>query len=426
MNRNGFTLIEMTIALLLVGILLAIGVPLVGTMVKMAKNAESREAVRTAREGLKGTIVKNGAFAAVAPLETSSPKTVDAWNKKLLFLADDSLWGSGKDVCGVTSTKTRLKECGDESCGTYSIKENIAFIVYSNGEDADGVCTGTGVCSDGSGSCVFPTCTGTCINGTCNGGMGSCSTCTASCTFPVWQDGAGYNSPCSYTATNPAMRYDDIVQYVTLDEVRAARNCSFSIVRTSLPEARVGSGYSAPLQAFGDGSTSYVWSTGQAQGGCPAGSVQLVAAATGLCLNTSTGVIAGTPVSAAVGLHSFTVTAKNANDSTASQAFGITIADRYFQSGVLLVNAVPATTLYVQRNGGTCISTTGLNVMVYPGDTITLFSQATCAYGSRRCPTPALTYDYVKSLDSNDNADVGLTNVPNNTGACTFNGGSPY
>lgn len=432
MKQSGFTLIEVSIVLIVVGILLALGLPMINALTRKAKFVESRETVKASREALAGVLVKSGTFAA-APLATSSPKTTDAWGKNLLFHADDRVWGAGKDICGVTVTGTRVKECSNDACSAFNLKENIAFIVYSNGEDADGVCTGSGVCTGGAGTCSFPTCSGSCTAGVCTGGVGTCPTCTATpgayCTFPVWQQGAGYNSPCSYAAANPAFQYDDIVQYVTIDELRTARHCSFTITRTALPEARVASAYSAALQAYGDGSASYSWSVaGQTEGtnGCAAGSWPLAATNIGLCLNGASGVISGTPSTAGVGLHSFTVTATNANNTGASQAFSINIANRYFQDGVLIVNAVPATTLYVQRNGGTCTSTTGLNIMVYPGDTITLFALNTCAYGSRRCPTPALTYDYVLGLDSNGNANVGLTNVPSSTAACTFNGGTPY
>ncbi|NJD91362.1 MAG: prepilin-type N-terminal cleavage/methylation domain-containing protein [Geobacter sp.] len=375
MNRNGFTLIEIAIVLVIIGLLMTIGVPMIGVLTKRGAFIESRETVKFARDALSGSIVKNGNFGA-APLMSTSPRTADAWGRNLLFLADDAVWGAGKNVCGVTTTSIKLKECSNDACSAFNTKNNIAFLIYSNGEDANGVCTGTGVCTGGAGTCIFPTCTGTCTAGVCSGGAGTCPTCTATpgayCTFPVWQQGAGYNNPCTYTATNPAYQYDDIVQYVTLDEIRAARNCSFNISKTSLPDANVGTAYSATLQASGDGSATYTWSTGQVQGGCAAGSVQLVPASIGLCLNTTTGVISGTPTSAGFGLNNFTVTATNSSNSTASQAFTLNVVNSLAITNQTLPNAETGVAYSVTLNG------TGGNT---PYTWSTGYAQGTCPAG---------------------------------------------
>lgn len=351
MKKNGFTLIEVSIVLIIVGILLALGIPMVNALTRKAKFVESRETVRSAREALSGQLVKSGTFAA-DPLAKATPKTTDAWGKNLLFYADDRVWGAGKDVCGVTTTLTKLKECSNDACSAFNTKDNIAFIVYSNSEDADGVCTGSGVCTGGAGTCIFPTCTGTCTAGVCSGGAGTCPTCSATpgayCTFPVWQQGAGYNSPCTYAAANPAFQYDDIVQYVTLDELRLTRGCQFRITNTSLPDARVGTAYSATVQATGDGSATYTWSTGQPQGGCAVGRVQLVATDIGLCLTTATGAISGTPTTA--GANNFTVTATNASNSTVSQAFTLNVADTLAITNQTLPNALTWVSYSVSLN----------------------------------------------------------------------------
>jgi prepilin-type N-terminal cleavage/methylation domain-containing protein len=528
MNRKGFTLIEIAIVLVIIGLLMTIGVPMIGVLTKRGAFLESRETVKTARDALSGSIVKTGNFGA-APLMSTSPRTADAWGRNLLFLADDAVWGAAKNVCGVTTTSIKLKECSNDACSAFNTKNNIAFLVYSNGEDGNGACTGTGVCTGGAGTCIFPTCTGTCTAGVCSGGVGTCPTCTATpgayCTFPVWQQGAGYNSPCTYTATNPAYQYDDIVQHVTLDEIRAARNCSFKISNTSLPDASVGTAYSITLQASGDGSASYVWSTGQGQGGCSAGSVQLVSAATGLCLNSATGVISGTPTAA--GSINFTVAATNVNNSSASQMLTLNIIDtlaittQYLPDGVtwvpysvalnatggnppytwstgqgqgacpagteqmvaantglclnsstgLLSGAIPTSPYpllsgnrnftatvtdvngkskfrdyslnivercslarggmqvvnalgnnrYYKVNGGTCtVVTNNAFISVYAGDTIALYSNASC--GTQQCTSQTLTFDFFKSLDTNINCAISWTAQ---AAVCTFNGAVP-
>ena len=89
-------------------------------------------------------------------------------------------------------------------------------------------------------------------------------------------------------------------------------NGVLAITTTSLPNGAVGTGYSQPLAATG-GASPYTWSVA---GSLPAG----------LSLNTSTGVIAGTPT--ATGTSNFTVTVTDSTTPTAqtqSQSLSITI-----------------------------------------------------------------------------------------------------
>ena len=50
MSRRGFTLIEIAMVLVIVGLLLTMGLALFGTLTKRAKYIESREAVKQAKE----------------------------------------------------------------------------------------------------------------------------------------------------------------------------------------------------------------------------------------------------------------------------------------------------------------------------------------------------------------------------------------
>lgn len=419
MNFNrGMTLIEIAIVFVIIGIAIALGASLVGPLTQRSKIIDTRETVKAAKEALSGYAVKNGFLPATIGL--SGGRELDGWGRNIAFYPAPGILGSGRDVCGVTSTKTNVKECISDDCSTFNTKSNIAFLIYSIGEDADGVCTGTGVCSGGSGTCPFPTCTGvcsagvctggtgtcictgTCNAGVCSGGTGTCPTCTGTCTFPIWQQTSGYNSPCTYTATNPAFRYDDIVQYVTLDEVRSARSCSFAITNQSLPDAINGTAYSTQLQATG-GQTPYTsWLV--TNGALP----------TGITLSTPGGLISGTPTAA--GVYNFTVTLTDANGVQTSKAFTLNVigsAGTCFITGINIVNRTGASR-YFTRNGGACspawANNASLNAQGYgvggiqQTDTYNFWTNSTCTTAC--ASTPSLNFTQAQTVDANQNCQI--------------------
>lgn len=356
MNKKGFTLIEIAMVLVVIGILLSIGTQMMGVLTKRAKLIDAREVVKTAKEALSGYAVKNGFLpATIAP---TGARELDAWQRPLVYALPAALSGSG-NACGLTATDRTIYECTNATCSTSNTKPNIAFIVYSTGEDADGA-----------GTTTKPTAAPACPAGTC---------------YWIREQAT---SDASYT-----LEYDDIVQYVTLDEIRSARSCAFNITTQTLPDAKVGTAYSVTLQASG-GQTPYTsWTTGQAQGACAAGTVQLVATSIGLCLNTSTGVISGTPTSAGFGVNNFTVTLTDASGVTTSKVFTLNIANTLAITNQTLPDAREGLTYNTTLSGtggtapytwsvnGQTAGTFGCAAGTYPITT----GMSSCAEGTGTC-----------------------------------------
>ena len=305
----GFTLIEIAVVLVILGLLVALGASMMGPLTKRAKVIESREAVKAAKEALLGYVVKNGYLPTT--IGPSGGRELDAWGRSLIYYVPTSLGGActgtctgsvcstgvgSCGICNLTSTDRTIFECTNTACTTYNTKSNIAFIVYSTGEDAEGT-----------GTTTQPTGGPACPSGTC-----------------YWIR----EQVSDYTVGATTYQYDDIVQYVTLDEIRSARSCSFTVTTQSLPDAKVGTAYNVTgvqFQASG-GQTPYTsWATGQAQGACAAGRVRLVASDIGLCLTTASGLISGTPTTA--GVHNFTVTLTDANSVQTSKAFTLNVIE---------------------------------------------------------------------------------------------------
>ncbi len=220
-KREGFTIIELAIVLIVIGILFALGVGLLGPLTKRTKLEESREVVKQVREAVIGYVVKNGVLPN--SLESAGARGFDAWGNNLEYY----YFSVTGDICGTNNTGWSVRECTNDDCTSYNEKQNIVFIVYSGGFDGDKACTGT------------------------------------SSPFYVRKQNMGYNPPCTYTPSNPVFNYDDIVLYASLDEIRALRGCPQPLAITSpstLPQGEEDSFYSFQLQAIG-GKPPYTWTT---------------------------------------------------------------------------------------------------------------------------------------------------------------------
>lgn len=247
-GSKGFTLIEIAMVLVVIGILLTIGAGLVSVLTKKAKFNESKEVVKAAREAVIGYAVKNGYLPVT--LEDAGAKGFDTWANALQFYRASEL--TGGDACGINTTTMTVYECVNADCSSYNQKSNIAFVVYSRGADGNGACTGS------------------------------------SSPFYVREQDMGYNSPCIYAPSNPQFNYDDIVAYASLDEIRSLRGCPQPLAITSpsvLAEGEEDSFYSYSLQAIG-GKPPYTWS-GSAGSGLTLNSAGLISGT--INVNTASG-----------------------------------------------------------------------------------------------------------------------------------------
>ncbi len=243
-NAKGFTLIELAMVLVVIGLLLGLGAGLLGPLTKRGKLIESREAVKAAKEAVQGYAVKNGYLPA--NLEAAGAKRLDAWGRDISFYRASEI--SSGNACGVNSTAIQVYECTSNDCSTYNIKSNIAFIVYSMGDDGNGSNTGT------------------------------------SSPFYIRIQG----SP--YTDAGRDYQYDDIAAYVSLDEIRSLRGCPQSLVITSptiLISGEEDSFYSYSLQATG-GMPPYNW-TGTGGSGLTLNTAGLMSGTINVNAGSSTG-----------------------------------------------------------------------------------------------------------------------------------------
>ena len=270
-TSKGFTLVELAIVLVVIGLLIGLGASLIGPLTKRAKFAETRETVKTAKEAVLGFAVKNGYLPA--DLEIAGAKRLDAWGRDISFYRASEL--TSGNACGVNSTLMQVYECTVGNCSTYNIKSNIAFIVYSSGEDANGAGTGT--------------------------------------SSPFYHRIQG----AQYSDAGRNYEYDDVVMYVSLDEIRSLSGCSQQlaiITPATLLEGEEDSFYSYSMQAIG-GKPPYTWS-GSAGSGLTLNPAGLLSGTINVNPASSTGEL--TACSAAVSISA------SVNDSAGSPAVNYT------------------------------------------------------------------------------------------------------
>ncbi len=232
-DRHGFTLIEIAIVLIIIGILLGIGVALMGPLTKQAQFKRSRERVRACKEAIIGFVAASGELPTQAEFQNICNEK-DAWGRSLVYIPDDStvLYDGNNDRVDLTSISTCCASIPSDMAvndmahtgGTNNYKTEVAFIVLSTGENRT---------QNGSLQ------TGQSVNGT---------------TYAL------------YTINEYSNNYDDIVEYVTIYELRNTIKCEpLQIVTVTLPEAIEDSSYSANLKATG-GCEPYTWNNSDCAG----------------------------------------------------------------------------------------------------------------------------------------------------------------
>lgn len=128
----GFTLIEMAIVMIVLGLIAGSILPLLETVIKRDKVSESKSIVKTARDELIGYILLNKKLPDQATFQSQIGHTIDAWQQDLFYIP---AWdpNASSDICSLTSTTFSV--CLDGNCSASNKKPNVLFIIGSKGSN---------------------------------------------------------------------------------------------------------------------------------------------------------------------------------------------------------------------------------------------------------------------------------------------------
>jgi prepilin-type N-terminal cleavage/methylation domain-containing protein len=249
-DQNGFTIIEMAMVMVIIGLIVGFGASLIGPLSIRAKRIESTETVNASAEAIIGHAAANqGVLPSTAQFTGIIKKRNDAWTRPIQYVYDAVLADGDPttgDLCTRRTTRITLRQCADAACSAPVTVANVAFLVLSGGENVNNQTAGTLAVSG-------PT------------------------VFDVYQNGVG-DVDGHAAGLNRAEPYDDIVQWATLAELRARIGCrgpQLAVINNELPPGRVANPYSAaiyvdggvPFAAGGD----YLWCVETPTGAVPSG-----------------------------------------------------------------------------------------------------------------------------------------------------------
>jgi len=199
-TKSGFTLVELAMVLVVVGLLVTLGSSLMGPMLKLAKTRETRDTVGSAMNSNMGFAAANNMLPTLAQFPGAVSKASDSWGNPLQYIFSSNL---NVNLCGQSVTNLTVRECYDFACIAANRRDiqNVAFVILSAGENFNNQTAGSSAVPPGPAQIIAYR-TGALPPGT-----------------NVDNYAGDFNRPESY---------DDIVNWVTLPELKSKIGCAGS------------------------------------------------------------------------------------------------------------------------------------------------------------------------------------------------------
>jgi len=230
-REAGFTLVELAIVLVIVGLMVGLGAGLMGPLTKRAKLYETKETINAAVESLISYGASNNDLPDTSGFSAAVRNANDVWGRTLSYIVDGDLRNSSLGgICERSSTRLTVSICSDAACSSPDARTNIAFIVLSSGENTNNQTRGTQAVTSTTNVNVYA---------------------------------AEVNVDNYTTDMNRTEPYDDIVKWISLNELRTKAGCTgpqIRILNNELPSAINLNPYNADVYA--DGGVTFPDSSG--------------------------------------------------------------------------------------------------------------------------------------------------------------------
>jgi prepilin-type N-terminal cleavage/methylation domain-containing protein len=227
-NSRGFSLVEMAIVLVIVGLLLGVGASMIGPMTKLAKTRETRDNIDSCTASIISFAATNGRIPgrnAPAPqtyleFESVANKYIDAFGNPMVYFWEPNIANTNNSICGQATTN--LVVCRNVACTVGAGRvTDVVFIIASGGPNFNpqvGIVACPGGLPTGT-RCVAAYDPGTVDIANPNG-FDNCTDLTNCPAINVPP------APQIFNRINRAEEYDDIVRWVTLNEIKNKIGCT--------------------------------------------------------------------------------------------------------------------------------------------------------------------------------------------------------
>ncbi len=143
-DRNGFTLVELAVSLVVIGLLIGLGTSMVGPLMSAIKVRESRENLGAAVESINSWAAGNNSLPDTTNITNVVRTPSDAWGRDFIYLYDANLapaTATKDTICGRKTTRITVRQCLTADCTTtsgtdYVDTHNVVYVVLSKGDDA--------------------------------------------------------------------------------------------------------------------------------------------------------------------------------------------------------------------------------------------------------------------------------------------------
>lgn len=205
-DTKGIALIQLILVVILIGVLVAYGIRKLGPEVAKEKRLNTKHKIEAAAQAVIGFAAVNDRLPTVEEFLSVVRDPKDVWGNDLVYWPDDNLDNTDSTICGRSTTDTAVNECGEDgACITYKGNANVAFVIFSSGENQN-IQTGIDVVG-------------------------------ASATLQTYVYGLSGIDDDTVDLNRPEA-YKDIVVWMDLNELKIKAGClgnQFKIINSSLP-----------------------------------------------------------------------------------------------------------------------------------------------------------------------------------------------